>query len=268
MEKNKLAVTKAVYGIVDKLPEIPGWHSLGRNEQDSLVTYTDELHKYRQLQGLGEFGQLMVLTQVQQLIDGKEMSMDDYLRFNYPQHHQRTIHRKQQAFAELAATIPNPILKKLSAFGQDVIAHFDRIATATLGDIRNAIREMPLLPVSTDKDAEKWLVELDGKLLEERQNRRKVAGKAPDQEFIEKVAANELVNHITQAKLKTSSEKRQFLTRVIGWTMEAHAVHGTLRAGRIPIPGGVLRPKGRPTMTEEEKEKARKARERRKKVAA
>lgn len=268
MEKGKLVPSKVIYGLADKLPEIPGWHSLARTEQDSLVTYTDELHKYRQLQGLGEFGQLMVLTQVQQLIDGKEMSMEDYLRFNYPQHHQRTIHRKQQAFSELAATIPNPILKKLSAFGQDVIGHFDRIATATLGDIRNAIREMPLLPVSTDKDAEKWLVELDGKLLEERQNRRKVAAAPPDREFLEKVAANDLVSHMTEAKLKTSSEKRQFLTRVIGWAMEAHAVHGTLRAGRIPIPGGVLRPKGRPRMTDEEKERARKARERKRKVAA
>jgi hypothetical protein len=48
------------------------------------------------------------------------------------------------------------------------------------------------------------------------------------------------------AKLKTSAEKRHWMQRVLGWAMEAEAVSGTMRAGRIAIPDGVIIRRGRP----------------------
>jgi len=264
VEKSKSSPGNAIAAIVGKIPEIHGWHSLNRQEQDSLVSYTSDLHQYIQLTGLGEFGQLIVLTQVQQLIDGKDVDMLEYLAFNYPTKHPRTIFRKQQAYAELAATIPNALLKRLSAFGQDVIGSFGRIASASLGDIRSAIREMPMLSVKSDVDPNEWLVKLDGKLLEERQNRRK-ATPEPNQDFIENIAANELSNHIIQAKLETSAEKRQFLTRVLGWAMEYQAVTGTVSTGRIPIPDAMRIFRGRPKIAK--KSKIQKERQKKKRAA-
>lgn len=231
---------------VPGLQDTPGWLALSRQKQDALLEHTSHIQQYRQMQRLGEFGEMLELTQVQHLLDGEPMEMADYLRVVYPQHHQRTIMRKQQAFAELAATIPNAILKKITALGQDVLGRFDRISVAALGDIRNALREMPVLPVTTDEDAGKYLEVLDGKLHEERQNRRKVALSKPSKELAEKMATNALIHYMRDARLKSSAEKRQFLTRVIGWTMEAQAVHGTLRAGRIPIPDGIIIRRGRP----------------------
>jgi hypothetical protein len=48
------------------------------------------------------------------------------------------------------------------------------------------------------------------------------------------------------ASLQTSAQKRNWLTRIMGWVMEAQAVTGTLRAGRIAIPDGILVRRGRP----------------------
>lgn len=247
IEKSSEAGVIAVF--VEGLQDTPGWIALSRKKQDELLEHTSHIQQYRGMQWLGEFGELMELTQVQQLLEGEEMVMGEYLKRLYPLQHQRTIQRKQKVFAELAATIPNPILKKITTLGQDVMARFDRIASAAVGDIRNALREMPILPVSTNQDAEKYLALLDGKLLEERKQRHKIGITPPDKTLAEKMATNALIHYMRDAKLKTSAEKRQFLTRVIGWTMESQAIHGTLRAGRIVIPDGLIIRRGRPKGT-------------------
>lgn len=236
---------KAIAVFVAGLQNIPGWVALSRKKQDALLEHTSHIQQYRQMQMLGEFGELIELTQVQQLLDGEDMDMGDYLRTMYPMHHQRTIERKQKAFAELSATIPGTILKRITALGQDVLSRFDRIAGAALGDIRNALRQMPLLPVSTNEEAQKYLETLDTKLAEERKTRRR-KGLHKDKGFSEKMATNALLHYLRESGLKTSAEKRQFLTRVIGWAMEAQAIHGTLRAARIAIPDGILIRRGRP----------------------
>lgn len=231
---------------VPELPHTPGWIALSPKKREQLLLHTSHIQQYRQMQRLGEFGELLELTQVQQLLDGEEMQMGSYLRIVYPAHHQRTIIRKQQAFAELAATIPNSVLKRITALGQDVLGKFDRISAAALGDIRNALRVMPVLPVNSDKDAEKYLTELDDKLLEERKTRRRKGKVHEDEAYAAKMATNALIHYIRSTKLKTSAEKRQWLKRVFGWTMEAQAVPGTINATRISIPDGIIIRRGRP----------------------
>lgn len=244
IEKTSEAGVIAVF--VEGLQDTPGWITLSRDKQDEILEHTSHIQQYRQMQRLGEFGELMELTQVQQLLDGEEMKMGDYLHRLYPIHHHRTILRKQQAFAELSATIPNTVLKKISSLGQDVLSRFDRIASAAVGDIRKALREMPVLPVSTNQDAEKYLEALDGKLLEERKIRRTKGLAKPDKEMAEKLATNALIHYDRHAGLKTSADRLQFLKRVIGWYMEAMAVRGTLHSTRVPIPNGILIRRGRP----------------------
>lgn len=232
--------------VIRDLPEIPGWQGLSRKKQDALVEHKTHIEQHRQLQMLGEFGELMELYQVQELLEGEEMKMGDYLRKIYPDRHQRTIDRKREVFAQLVASIPASVMKRLTAIGAEALSRFDRIANAALGDIRNAVKEIPRLASGTDKDAEKYLEALDTKLLEHRQKKRK--GKTLNQEesYAAKMATNAIISYIRSCGLKSSAEKRKFLTRVMGWVMEAQAVSGTLRAGRIPIPDGILIRRGRP----------------------
>ena len=230
-----------------KLDSIPGWNSLSSKDQGELYEITMRGHQYRQLKMLGEFGELLELYQVQQLLDGKPMRMIDYLSGIYPDRARRTLDRKREVFNQIAANIPGSVMKRLVSAGSDVLGQFDRIATAALGDIRNAVRELPALPASTDKEAEKYLEQLETKLQEHRQNRRKGKPLQQNEEFAAKMAVNSVLHYIRGCTtLKTSAQKRHWLTRVMGWVMEAQAVSGTLRAGRIPIPDGILIRRGRP----------------------
>lgn len=231
---------------VEGLQNTPGWIALSRKKQDQLLEHTSHIQQNKQLQMLGEFGELMELYQVQQLLEGEEMKMFDYLKRLYPEQHVRTIFRKQAAFNELASAIKPEVMKKIASLGSEVLARFDRIAHAALGDIRNAVRELPALPAATGQSAEKLLEQLDSKLLEHRQNKRKGRAMKPNGEMSAKMATNSVINYMRAAGLKTSAEKRQFLTRVMGWVMEAQAVSGTLRAGRISIPDGIIIRRGRP----------------------
>jgi hypothetical protein len=231
---------------VPGLEETPGWLALSRKKQDALLEHTSHIQQNRQLQMLGEFGELMELYQVQELLDGEEMKMTDYLRRTYPDKHIRTIQRKQEVFAELVKTIPTSVMKRLTSIGADALGRFDRIANAALGDIRNAVKELPALPATTDKGAEKYLEELDSKLLEHRQRKRAGRTLHQDEQLAARMAANSLSNYIRSCGLATSAQKRQWLTKVVGWAMEAQAVSGHISATRTSIPGGVLVPLGRP----------------------
>ena len=246
MKNEKPLETGVIAVFVPGLPDTPGWLALSRKKQDALLEYTSRIQQNRQMQMLGEFGELMELYQVQQLLEGEEMKMADYLRKIYPDRHQRTIDRKREVFAQLAANIPNSVMKRLASIGADALNRFDRIAGAALGDIRNAVKELPQLTASSDKEAEKYLEALDTKLSEHRQNRRKQKPLSQNEEMATKMATNAVLNYLRSCGLKTSAEKRKFLTRVMGWVMEAQGVTGTLRAGRIPIPDGILIRRGRP----------------------
>lgn len=235
---------------VPGLPDTPGWVKLSRRKQDALLEHTSHIEQNRQMQMLGEFGELMELWQVQQLLDGEEMKMSAYLNKLYPDKHRRTIDRKRQTFEEFAKLVPQAVMKRITARGVSALGKFQRIANAYIGDIRNALKELHALPASTDKDAEKYLEALDLKLLENRKSRRKSKPQHQDERESAKLATNGVLHYMRACtSLKTSAQKRQFLTRVFGWVMEAQAVSGTLRVGRIPIPDGILIRRGRPKGT-------------------
>lgn len=229
-----------------KLDSIPGWVALSPKKQGELYEHTSHIHQHRQLQMLGEFGELMELYQVQVLLEGEEVQMKDYLRQIYPDRSVRFIDRKREVFAQLVASIPPAVLKRLTSIGIDVLGRFERITNAALGDIRNAVKELPALTAGTDKAAEEYLERLDTKLSEHRQSRQKGKPLKQDEQFAAKMATNGVLHYLRSCGLKSSSEKRKFLTRVMGWVMEAQAITGTLRAGRIPIPDGILIRRGRP----------------------
>lgn len=246
MKTEKTSEAGVIAVFVEGLQDTPGWVTLSRNKQDALLEHTSHIQQNKQLQMLGEFGELMELHQVQQLLEGEDMKMVDYLRRLYPDKHKRTIDRKREAFAQVVANIPYSVLKRLTSLGVDVLSRFDRIAHAALGDIRNAVRELPALPASTEKDVEKYLENLDSKLLENWQRKSKGLTRHRNEDDASKFAANAVINYMRSCGLNTSAEKRHFLKRVVGWTMEAQAVSGSINVARVPIPDGMLIRRGRP----------------------
>lgn len=235
------------------LKDTPGWIALSRKKQDELLEITSDNHQFRQMKGLGEFGEVLTMYRAAQLLEGEEMQLRDYVRRIYEDKHERTVLRKEKAFAEIAGRIPGPVLKRLGSLGADVLGRFDRIAAAALGDIRNALLELPALPASTEKDAEKYLAELDGKLLEQRKKKGKPVPK--DTSLAEKMATNALNHCGRDAGLKTSAEWRRYYQRVVGWSMEANGVAGMLRVARVSIPDGILIKRGRPPKKRPQSEK-------------
>ncbi len=192
----------------------------------------------------------MELYQVQQLLEGEEMQMRDYMHRIYPERTRRTIDRKRERFAEFVAAIPAPVMKRLTALGAETLERFDRIANAALGDIRNAVRELLVLPASTEP--EQYLEALDSKLLEHRKAKPKGKALHLNENSAAKMATNAVISYIRACGLKTSGEKRVWIRRVVGWVMEAQAVTGTVSTERVPIPDGILVKRGRPPKRKKE----------------
>ena len=239
--------TGVIAVFVPELPHTPGWLALSPKKRDALLLHTSNIQQNRQMQMLGEFGELMELYQVEQLLEGEEMKMGDYLRKLYPDRHARTIERKSKAFTQIVSNIPHSVLKRLTNLGADVLSRFDRIAKAALGDIRNAVKELPAMTANTEKDAEKYLETLDAKLVDQRKKKTKGgANKHKDDQLAAKMATNAVINYIRSCGLTTSAEKRHWLSRTLGWVMEAQAIGGTIHVSRVPIPDDILIRRGRP----------------------
>lgn len=233
---------------VPGLEDTPGWLALSRKKQDALLEHTSHIQQNRQLQMLGEFGQLLELYEVKRLLEGEHMKMTDYLRRIYPDRHIRTIQRKQESFAAFVGGIHPTMMKKMREISSGTIAKFNRLASAKLGDIQNAITEVPslALPVSSNDDVVERLEELDSKLLEHRKLKRRGHRIHMKEEYAAKVAANSLSHYMKACGIATSAQKRSWLTKVVGWAMEAQAVSGHITGTRLSIPGGELIPLGRP----------------------
>ncbi len=233
---------------VPGLPDTPGWVELPYKKQQALVERTSRIQQNRQLQLYGEFGELMELYEVEQLLEGEQMKMRDYLNKVYPDKNYRTISRKQKWFKEFSAIVPPGVLKRMGAVIAKHHDRFEYITKAALGDIRNAAKEVPQLPATTEKDVETYVENLETKLLEHRQRKHKGKPLKQDEMMAAKMATNALIHYMRAALPEgTSAELRRWLTKVIGWAMEGRAVSGALKnIHRTPIPDGILIRRGRP----------------------
>lgn len=234
---------------VPGLPSTPGWVKLSQKKRDELLQITSDVQQFRGMKSLGEIGELMKLAQAKELLEGEEMQMWDYLRQLYPDVHLRTMYRKQADFNEFVKGIHPTSLKRLVAVLNKVPDRFENIAKAVLGDLKNALREVPELaqPASTTQEVLDRFGKLEVKLLEQRQARRKGTKVKKDRTLAEKMATNAFIHYDREAGLETSAERRSFATKVVGWYMEACAVSGSLKnIHRTPIPDGVIIRRGRP----------------------
>lgn len=246
MKRPNAEKSQAIQIFIPELPDTPGWVALSYEKQQALVEHASRIQQNRQLKMLGEFGELMELRQVEELIEGEEIKMVDVLRKIYPDISIRTIFRRQEKFREFTKSIPPAVLRRMSSISAEAMSRFERIANAALGDIRNAIRALPALPAPSDKAAEQYLEKLDEKLSEHRQLRSRGRPVTQTEEITVKFIANAIIAYTRKTKLKTSAEKKRLFKLAFGYAMEAEGIPGKLTVERTPIPDGILIRRGRP----------------------
>lgn len=250
MAERESRANTAIERFTPGLEKLRGWESLGREKQDEFLKNNSDLLGFRQMKGMGEFGEMLKLIAQDELIQGTEMDIRDYLKVLYKKNKIRTEQRKYEALRAFTAKLPAKAVNRMASHSLDVLEKFHRIATAALGDIGNALREMPALPATaSEKETEAYFEKVEEKLTEHRKNRRKGIPLKKDDELAKKMAANALIHYDEAAGLETSAERRKFGTTVLGWYMDAKAVSGTIRAGRISRPEGVPAVRGRPRKT-------------------
>lgn len=232
------------------LPEIPGWHDLSREQQDSLYAHKRNIEEYEQIRQFGELGVVVELYKAQQEIKGTRMHIGGLIRTLYKGKTQRTVDRKLNDFREIADGLPPQLIDQWQDIGREALEKHSSLARASLGEIKAALRKMLELPPPPGKTLDAVLGQLNTQLSTDRKDRRKDIHK--DQDECGKMAANALINYIRSCGLRTSADKRHWLRRVVGWTMEAHAVTGTVSTERVSYPEGVNPPRGRPRLSPKE----------------
>lgn len=232
------------------LPEIPGWQDLTRQQQDSLYAHKRNIEEYEQIRQFGELGVVVELYKAQQEIKNTKMQIGGLIRTLYRGKTQRTVDRKLSDFKEIADGLPPQLIDQWQAIGKETLEKYSSLARASLGEIKSAMKKMLELPAPTGKTLDAVLVQLNTQLATDRKDRRKEVHKDKDESA--KAAANDLINYLRSSGITTSAEARQWLRHVVGWTMEARAVTGTVSTERLPYPEGVNPPRGRPRLKPKE----------------
>lgn len=225
------------------LSAIPGWVSMNRGQQDWLMEQDTQAHQFQRLEGMSAISGCLKLIEIEAGLQGTEMSFTSYLRGSFGQS-ERTAWRRVKDFKELAKHMSPAVIKAIAANGSNLLRG---VSGSGIKDLISAAKQLPPPKNANDKVIEGYIAnDLRDKLREIRQERRpKVAIKLTD-EMSAKMALHALLRYVRMAKMKTSAEKRHFLMRVFGWAMEAEAVSGTIRVGRISIPEGTIIRRGRP----------------------
>lgn len=229
------------------LSAIPGWVSMNRGQQDWLMEQDTQAHQFQRLEGMSAISGCLKLIEIESGLQGTEMSFTSYLRGSFGQS-ERTAWRRVKDFKELAKHMSPAVIKAIAANGSNLLRG---VSGSGIKDLISAAKQLPPPKNANDKIIEGYIAnDLREKLREMRRERRPKAPITLTDEMSAKMALHSVLRYGRKAKMKTSAEKRHFYTRVFGWVMEAEAISGTLRVGRISIPEGTLikrgYPKGRP----------------------
>lgn len=229
------------------LSAIPGWVSMNRGQQDWLLEQDSQAHQLQRLEGMSAISGALKLIEIEAGLQGTEMSFTSYLRGSFGQS-ERTAWRRVKDFKELSKHLTPAVIKAIAANGSNLLRG---VSGSGVRDLISAAKELPPPKSANDKVIEGYITnDLRGKLREIRQERRPKGPIKLTDEMSAKMGFNALLRYGRKANMKTSAEKRHFYTRIFGWVMEAEAITGTLRVGRISIPDAMIirrgYPRGRP----------------------
>ena len=225
------------------LSETPGWVSLNRDQQDWLLERTSNIQQYRRMEGMAAVAGCLELMEVEVGLKDTQMSLTAYMRVVFGQS-ERTAWRKLKDFKELSKHLPPVAIRMIATQGNNLLKG---VSGSGMKELITAAKQLPPPKSNNEKVIEAFISnDLRTKLREQKQDRRPKGPIKLTDEMSAKMGLHALLRYLRSAKMKTSAEKRHWLTRVMGWAMEAEAIHGTLRAGRVPIPDDMIIRRGRP----------------------
>ncbi len=231
----------AIAVFVPGLDATPGWTALTQTKRDWLLEKTSNVQQYRKMEGLGAIGAAVELVEIEAGLDGESMSMSNYLTTIFGQS-ARTAYRRMADYREMSKHWSAETIARMATHGTALLKGMSGVQLKTLVNVSKALPE----PKSKeDKVIDAWIEEDVRKKIRSIKAARVKAIK-PDEFEASKMAFNAVLRYLRIARLKTSAEQRRWLMRIVGWTMEAQAIHGTMQAGRISIPEGVIAKVGRP----------------------
>lgn len=229
---------------VPGLNNTQGWVALSREKQDQLLRRTSNIIQYKRMEGLGAIGACIELAEVERLLANESMSMRSYIHTVFGAS-AATAYRRLADLKELRKHWDDKLIEAVASKGATLLRGASGVG---MKDLIRVAKALPPPKSREDKVIEGYVTNHVRKhIADDRSQRRK--GKATlrfDAEESAKMAFNHVLRILRSTNIKTSAEQRKWLMLVVGWTMEARAISGTLRCGRISIPEGTIAKVGRP----------------------
>lgn len=223
------------------LEQSPGWQALNKEKHDWLAQKTFNILQYRRMEGLGAVGACIELAEVERGLEGEKLTMTDYIRTVFGQS-ERTARRRLKDYKELREHWPEKLIEAVATKGATLLRGASGIG---LRDLLNVARELPPPKSNEAKVIEGYVMkDVREKIRSQRKGRNRVVRLS--EEGAAKVALNTLLRLMRGMALDGAPAKRKWLTRVVGWTMDAQALSGTLHITRLSVPGGLIIKRGRP----------------------
>jgi hypothetical protein len=223
------------------LPTIPGFTGLNAERREWLLEHTSNIARFRRQQAAGVIGECRELYLIQAGLEGTPVTMKAYIATMYPRS-DRTAWKRLSDYRELAKVMPEAAIDALANNAAEML---QGAAALGAGDVIRAAKGLPLPRGHEPKVIEGYLGKLRERLREDRQARRK-GRRGLDPDDAVKIAVTTLTRCLREAKLGESAAQRQWLKKVVGYTMERRAITGTVATERISIPDGFMPRRGRP----------------------
>lgn len=227
-----------------ELPQTPGWALMSRTKQAWLLDHTEKILRYRCAEGLAAVGACLELAEVEKGLTGEAMTMSDYMRTVYGQSI-RTAWRRLADFKELRRYWPDDVIKLVAARGGALLRGASGVGMKDLINVAKAIpapnsKETAIIEAYIERDVR-------GGIARDRRSRsRDRLALQLSEEVAAKTAFNFLRRIMRIVEFESNANRRKWLTRVVGWTLEDQTVPGVVKIGRIPLPEDAIIRRGRP----------------------
>lgn len=234
------------------LENTPGWSSLSRTDQDWLLEQTSGWLNEAETEGLAAMRGSVRLLKIDLWLEERKMPMKAYIRTVCQQTHlsEGTVWTRSRKIRELYDLWRNQ--KLIDTFATKGKALLPGSSGIGIGQLITVAKHLPAPKSEDPKVVEGFITNKVRPALKENRvkaNTERLVIRYTKQEHL-KMAFNELLStmkSMRQAKqVRTSAEKEEFLRTVVGMTMEAEAIPGIIRIGRIPVPEGMIIRRGRP----------------------
>jgi len=222
------------------LPSTPGWAKFTQEEKDWLQKETSDIIELGQLRGIITINLARKLYGVETWLKERpdKMTMTQYLRSNYSKS-ENTGRRILREYKQLREHWGDKIIDVLTSRG-------DKLLRGAVGlELKNWVSLAKQLPPPRSQETKVIEAYISDDVRKAITAKKKKGAGGKEEEQVAKEFANDGIRGIRASGAKTSAERRRIIIKAVGWIMEALAIPGTIRCGRIALPEGVNVPRGR-----------------------